>query len=700
MIKLGQFCVDITHGKLIHQGTEIAIEPKLFQLLLLFIERPNQVLTREAIIERLWLGRYVTDNAMNKQIANLRKILNDDPKNATYIQTVPKIGYRLICPIEAFEKETASAEHTNNSKNSQTLLFSTIFSLILLSILLFTLLKHDNGQLDKPSHTLEITRQAGQEHSPRIIPSTNQLLYLREQLNQKNTELWLKDLTSGQASKIALNNVSMFKLIAGIQDDSTKQVSVYFAHQAQKQCYVVKAQVIHQKLENLTPLFDCSEMVLGNIYFDNNKNHLFYSARLPEQTSFQLYEYDLNTNQISLLFQPSPLGMGNHAFDVSPDGERMLIMNTNSKRNTQFYVLHLTTNQLVKHQQLDYFVSEAIWHHDGKHVYYFAPPPSHQILLADLEGKTAHSVVSVSDFLSRDMIRHNDNKSILFSTRSPNFSNQWLTNSNDKLIINNSTVYDIIPALFHHENRYIFSSKRSGKSQLYLGNLANGNAVVLSNFEQYYVFQFIQLSPDDKTLLIATQNNVWKISRAALNRENPTLSLTEEEKIFTSQSPITNIDWIDNHTVAVTSLNQKSPAIITTYSNNNQTLDLRWKQLLLDHKSPEHVYLIEQTTNRLFKAKLEEFKQQLTAENLPVIDTGFVMPRGYIHLKIFNKNLYYATRQQGDYFIVKTPLNSNGQSSKHLLQGYYGYDVAEHGVMVSHLESLGGDIHRTVGTDD
>ncbi|MDO6425429.1 winged helix-turn-helix domain-containing protein [Thalassotalea sp. 1_MG-2023] len=697
MIQLGQFCVDVTHAKLFYQNTEVAIEPKLFQLLLFFIENPNQVLTREAIIECLWSGRYVTDNAMNKQIANLRKLLNDDPKNAQYIQTVPKRGYRLICPVIALDINATSKEQRLNATNNKIRYYSILAVLVILFVLLLIGEYKGENQLDKPSHTMELTRQAGQEHSPKFISSTDKILYLRQQINQKATQLWQKDLATEQTSQIALNGLSVFKLIAGIYDEKNKQTSVYIAHRQQKNCHIVKAQVIHNQLENKTIIFDCSDIILGDIQYDLDKNTLYYSARPPKQTAFKLFEYNLNTHQETLLLQPTPKGMGNNAFDISPDGEKMLIMNTNFERNTQFYVLHLQSNKLTKHQRLNYYVSEAIWHHDNQHIYYFAPPPSHQILLADLDGKTTESIVSVSDFLSRDMVRHNDNESIVFSTRSPNFSNQWL--NKNSLTINNSTVYDIVPALFHHEDRYIFTSKRSGKSQLFIGNLISGEATTLSHFEQYYVFLFMQLSPDDQTLLIATQNNVWKISRSALNTKINALSFTDENHVFYSQSPITSVDWIAHNTVAISSLNQKAPTIITTNTNNSQTLDLRWKQLFLDHQNLENVYLIEQTTNRLYKANRERYKHQLTAKDLPIIDTGIVMPRGYIQPKIFNENLYYVTRQQGDYFIFKTPLNSKLQtssSSKHLLQGFYGYDVSKHGVMVSHLESLGGDIHRTV----
>ena len=57
-------------------------------------------------MEHLWPGSIVTENSINKQIANLRKLFNDDSKNPKYIQTVPKLGYRFICSISDISQES------------------------------------------------------------------------------------------------------------------------------------------------------------------------------------------------------------------------------------------------------------------------------------------------------------------------------------------------------------------------------------------------------------------------------------------------------------------------------------------------------------------------------------------------------------------------------------------------------------------
>ena len=103
MIQFGEFTLDSKQERLLCEGKYIAIEPKLFELLLLFVNQPNTIISRQDILDNLWAGSLVTDNAINKLVANLRKLLADGAKNPRYIETVPKRGYRLICEVTLIE---------------------------------------------------------------------------------------------------------------------------------------------------------------------------------------------------------------------------------------------------------------------------------------------------------------------------------------------------------------------------------------------------------------------------------------------------------------------------------------------------------------------------------------------------------------------------------------------------------------------
>ena len=81
-------------------GQQIQLEPKALRLLLFLIENRGRAVEKEEILNTIWSGTYVTENALTREIAKLRKLLGDDPKAPKYIQTVHTLGYRFIAELD------------------------------------------------------------------------------------------------------------------------------------------------------------------------------------------------------------------------------------------------------------------------------------------------------------------------------------------------------------------------------------------------------------------------------------------------------------------------------------------------------------------------------------------------------------------------------------------------------------------------
>ena len=80
-------------------GEVIQLEPKALRLLLFLIENRDRVIEKEEILDAIWNGTHVTENALTREIGRLRKTLGDDPKAPKYIQTVHTLGYRFIAEL-------------------------------------------------------------------------------------------------------------------------------------------------------------------------------------------------------------------------------------------------------------------------------------------------------------------------------------------------------------------------------------------------------------------------------------------------------------------------------------------------------------------------------------------------------------------------------------------------------------------------
>ena len=94
----------------------LQLEPKTLRLLLFLIENRARLIERDQILDRIWSGTHVTDNALAGEIAKLRKALGDNPKTPKYIQTVPTRGYRFIAEVEV--RDTSESLAQANGKGS------------------------------------------------------------------------------------------------------------------------------------------------------------------------------------------------------------------------------------------------------------------------------------------------------------------------------------------------------------------------------------------------------------------------------------------------------------------------------------------------------------------------------------------------------------------------------------------------------
>ena len=87
-------------GTLSGPGGTLHLEPKVMNVLVCLAELAGDVVTHDQFIARVWRGRIVSDEVLSRCISLLRTRLGDDPREPRYIQTVPKIGYRLLTPVE------------------------------------------------------------------------------------------------------------------------------------------------------------------------------------------------------------------------------------------------------------------------------------------------------------------------------------------------------------------------------------------------------------------------------------------------------------------------------------------------------------------------------------------------------------------------------------------------------------------------
>jgi DNA-binding winged helix-turn-helix (wHTH) protein len=83
------------------EGKTWHLEPKVMQVLLYLASHPNEVLSKDRLLEAVWHNTFVGDDVLVRCISEIRYVFGDDPKSSRVIQTIPKGGYRLIAAVTA-----------------------------------------------------------------------------------------------------------------------------------------------------------------------------------------------------------------------------------------------------------------------------------------------------------------------------------------------------------------------------------------------------------------------------------------------------------------------------------------------------------------------------------------------------------------------------------------------------------------------
>jgi DNA-binding winged helix-turn-helix (wHTH) protein len=106
--QFGPFVVDRTRYRVLRGELVVELTPKLLDLLLHLVEHAGSLVTKEQLLDALWPGANVTDNALAQAVSELREALGDNASTPHYIKTVARRGYRFIAPVES----TAAAAET------------------------------------------------------------------------------------------------------------------------------------------------------------------------------------------------------------------------------------------------------------------------------------------------------------------------------------------------------------------------------------------------------------------------------------------------------------------------------------------------------------------------------------------------------------------------------------------------------------
>jgi TolB-like protein/DNA-binding winged helix-turn-helix (wHTH) protein/Flp pilus assembly protein TadD len=102
LLRFGVFQVNLAARELRKHGVRMRLPAQPFCVLSILLDRPGEIVSRDEMRDKLWDSNTFVDyeRSLNSAIRKLRAVLGDSQESPRYIETVPRLGYRFIAPVE------------------------------------------------------------------------------------------------------------------------------------------------------------------------------------------------------------------------------------------------------------------------------------------------------------------------------------------------------------------------------------------------------------------------------------------------------------------------------------------------------------------------------------------------------------------------------------------------------------------------
>src|SRR5262245_3455038 len=103
--------IDVARRELRQGDAVVAVEPKVFDLLLHLVEHHDRVVSKDDLVAQIWQGRAISDSALSSCVKAARRAIGDDGRQQRLIRTIHRHGFRFVGPVVASDR-TALADRT------------------------------------------------------------------------------------------------------------------------------------------------------------------------------------------------------------------------------------------------------------------------------------------------------------------------------------------------------------------------------------------------------------------------------------------------------------------------------------------------------------------------------------------------------------------------------------------------------------
>ncbi len=542
------FRIDTVNKTLRRNEIIVPLTPKVFDTLVILLENAPNLVEKNVLMDKLWHNQFVEESNITFNIKMLRKALDDDATSPTFIETVPRRGYRFIAELK---KNQPDLEKLHIQTFKPRYLFGLLALIAFASLIAVTsqAWKSDANNLNAPifSSKFKSTKltDTGKANHAIISPDGNYIVYTNEVSGKQS--LWLRQLSGGINTEILQSSDENYFGLAFSNDSET----IFFVRKPE----IAGSRPSIYKIPLIGGIPDkIAENSEGKISISpDNKQIIFirYEQGFSDQNNLMLVDIDSKKERI-LKVSDAPDVFWSSAF--APDSKKIIASygsSNNASKNMKLVEIDLVTGEQTELSKTGFFQigdlvwlenqsgfiftatetlgeSGRIWMYNNQNIEPLTKDTTDYVKIS--LNKNADKLVSTTltaDFglfigsnpnfnryltQARDGFSFSSDGKIVYAGDAAGSEDIWIMDengSNQKQLTNNKSL-DAYP-LVSIDNQIYFASNRSGENQIWQMNLDGTNQIQLTKKSGG---KPIFATPDGKWIYYssATDQFVWKVS--------------------------------------------------------------------------------------------------------------------------------------------------------------------------------------------
>jgi len=414
-------------GRLLSQnGNEVRLSPRILDALILLVEARGEVVKKEVMIQKLWPESFVEENNLSQAISALRKALGTQENGKSFIETVPKTGFRLAAQVSESRREDpvlATTQPLRRSLYLKLIAIAGVFVLGIAAIAAFTWLRKAgvHTMSAEKNVPIRLTTSDVDETKPEFT-ADGRIRFYRDGSYVVNTDgsgqqrnETIINLDGGSwspdGSKVMFYKVGDRKAAYFANADGSGEVKLPFtfgnAHwspDGKRFLYQSGIKTDDGGLDSNIYLYDTASGEVATIvespFFDGDPsftpdgNSILFSS--DRDGNYELYSKALETGEIKRLTVDPSLD----AFPrMSPDGTQILFISQRDKEDADIFVMNAdgTNVRRVTDLPSNEGGSGAAWSRDGTKI----------LFVSDLSGKANIYMINFEPFAPTPLFKEN-----------------------------------------------------------------------------------------------------------------------------------------------------------------------------------------------------------------------------------------------------------------------------------------------------